>query len=61
MPRFDPAMPLVHPLPDWSTARPRPMVEVPGGHHAFDVLDDDDASRAAIRRVLDFLREHLAA
>jgi len=40
---------------------PVELVEVPDGHHAFDVLDDDDASRAAIRRVLDFLREHLAA
>jgi acetyl esterase/lipase len=40
---------------------PVELVEVPGGHHAFDVLDDDDASRSAIRRVLDFLREHLAA
>jgi acetyl esterase/lipase len=40
---------------------PVELVEVPDGHHAFDVLDDDDASRAAIRRVLDFLREHLTA
>jgi acetyl esterase/lipase len=40
---------------------PVELVEVPDGHHAFDVLDDTDASRAAIRRVLDFLREHLAA
>jgi acetyl esterase/lipase len=40
---------------------PVELVEVPDGHHAFDVLDDTDASRAAIRRVLDFLGEHLAA
>jgi dienelactone hydrolase len=39
---------------------PMELVVVPDGHHAFDVLDDDDASRAAIRRVLGFLSEHLA-
>jgi dienelactone hydrolase len=30
---------------------PVELVEVPDGHHAFDLLDDTDASRAAIRRV----------
>ena len=40
---------------------PVELVEVPDGHHAFDVLDDTDASRAAIRRVLGFLGERLAA
>jgi acetyl esterase/lipase len=41
---------------------PRPAVELvhhPDGHHAFDVADDTDASRQAIRRVLAFLRGHL--
>jgi hypothetical protein len=40
---------------------PVELVEVPDGHRAFDVLDDSDASRDAIRRVLGFLREHLTA
>jgi acetyl esterase/lipase len=35
------------------------LVHHPDGHHAFDVADDTDASRAAIRRVLGFLRSHL--
>jgi len=39
---------------------PVELVEVPDGHHAFDVLDDTDASRAAIGRVVAFLRERLA-
>jgi acetyl esterase/lipase len=29
--------------------------------HAFDVLDDSEASREVIRRILGFLRSHLAA
>jgi acetyl esterase/lipase len=40
---------------------PVELVDHPDGHHAFDVLDDTDASRAAIRRVLEFLRDHLTA
>jgi acetyl esterase/lipase len=40
---------------------PVELVQVPDGHHAFDLLDDSDASRAAIRRVLAFLGERLAA
>jgi acetyl esterase/lipase len=40
---------------------PVELVEVPDGHHAFDLLDDTDASRAAIGRVLAFLGERLAA
>ena len=40
---------------------PIELVDHPDGHHAFDVLDDTDASRDAIRRVLAFLREHLTA
>jgi acetyl esterase/lipase len=35
------------------------LVHHPDGHHAFDVADDTDASREAIRRVLAFLRGHL--
>ena len=74
MPRFDPATPLVHPLPGPERAEVRPgvvyaeaagvpveLVEVPDGHHAFDTVDDTDASRDAIRRVLSFLRRHLTA
>jgi acetyl esterase/lipase len=40
---------------------PIELVDHPDGHHAFDVLDDTDASRDAIRRVLSFLRQHLLA
>ena len=40
---------------------PIELVDHPDGHHAFDVLDDTDASRDAIRRILAFLREHLTA
>jgi dienelactone hydrolase len=35
------------------------LVQQPEGHHAFDVADDTDASRAAIGRVLAFLGGHL--
>jgi acetyl esterase/lipase len=42
-----------------SRGLPVELVEVSDGHHAFDLLDDTDASRAAIRRVLAFLRERL--
>jgi acetyl esterase/lipase len=31
------------------------------GQHAFDILDDDDRSRALIHCTLDFIREHLAS
>ena len=40
---------------------PVELVDHADGHHAFDVLDDTDASREAIARVLGFLRRHLAA
>ncbi len=33
----------------------------PTGPHAFDILEDSDASRAVIRRVVQFLRDHLRA
>ena len=35
------------------------LVHQPEGHHAFDVVDDSDASREVIERVLAFLRGHL--
>lgn len=31
----------------------------PEGRHAFDVLDDTNDSRDAIRQIVDFLGEHL--
>lgn len=34
---------------------------LPEAHHAFDVLDDTEASREQIRRTLEFLRTHLTA
>ena len=37
------------------------IAEHPTGPHAFDVLEDSDTSRAVIRRVIDFLRDHLLA
>ena len=40
---------------------PVDLVDLPAAHHAFDIVDDTDASRAAIRRVLGFLREHLGS
>jgi acetyl esterase/lipase len=39
---------------------PVELVDLPDAHHAFDVVDDTDASRDAIARVLGFLRGHLA-
>jgi acetyl esterase/lipase len=44
-----------------AAGRPVELVDHAEGHHAFDVLDDTDASRDAIARVVAFLREHLAA
>jgi acetyl esterase/lipase len=40
---------------------PVELVDLPDAHHAFDTVDDTDASRDAIRRILGFLRAHLAA
>ena len=37
------------------------LVQHPDGHHGFDVVDDSDASRAVIRRIVGFLRGHLVA
>jgi len=36
------------------------IVDVPDGRHSFDVLDDDDASRAAINRAADLVMDALA-
>ncbi|HUJ12362.1 MAG TPA: dienelactone hydrolase family protein [Thermoanaerobaculia bacterium] len=33
----------------------------PNGEHGFDLLNDDDRSRAIIRRTIDFIREHVSA
>ena len=43
-----------------AAGRPVELVDHADGHHAFDVLDDTDASRDAIARVLGFLRRRLA-
>ncbi|HLK89141.1 MAG TPA: alpha/beta hydrolase [Polyangia bacterium] len=40
---------------------PLSLLNVPGAQHSFDLFEDSDASRDAIRRVLAFLREHLKA
>jgi acetyl esterase/lipase len=39
---------------------PVELVDLPDAHHAFDTVDDTEPSRAAIRRVLGFLRRHVA-
>ena len=44
-----------------SRALPVETVEHQTGPHAFDVLEDSDASRAVIGRVVGFLRKHLLA
>jgi dienelactone hydrolase len=36
------------------------IVEVPDGHHSFDVVDHTDASRAAVNRVMDLVFAKLA-
>ena len=38
---------------------PVTVVNLPGGHHAFDAFDDNDASRAVVRQTLAFMQEHL--
>ena len=42
-----------------SRTLPVEIVGHPTGPHAFDVLEDSDASRAVIERVVGFLRQHL--
>jgi hypothetical protein len=39
--------------------RPLTLVNYPAGAHAFDLLDDSEASRRIIRQVLDFLKVQL--
>jgi hypothetical protein len=36
------------------------IIDVPRGHHSFDVLDDDDDSRAAIERAVTAVLRTLA-
>ena len=38
---------------------PWTVLNVPGGHHAFDVLDETEESRAAVRATVGFLKSHL--
>jgi hypothetical protein len=38
---------------------PLTLINQPGAPHSFDLFDDSDASRATIRRIIAFLREHL--
>jgi hypothetical protein len=35
------------------------IITHPGGHHGFDILDDDARSRVIIQRTLFFLKTHL--
>jgi dienelactone hydrolase len=35
------------------------IITHPGGHHGFDILDDDERSRTIIQRTLFFLKAHL--
>ena len=35
------------------------LLNHPEGRHGFDILDDDDRSKAIIRRTVEFLRDHL--
>jgi dienelactone hydrolase len=40
---------------------PLTVVNLPGGHHAFDAFDDNDASRAIVRQTLTFMKEQLSS
>ena len=37
------------------------VLNLPNAHHAFDLLDDDESSRDAVRTTLAFLKDNLAA
>ena len=39
---------------------PVTVMNVANGHHAFDLIDDDDQSRAAVRATLDWMAAHLS-
>jgi dienelactone hydrolase len=40
---------------------PVTVVNLPGGHHAFDAFDDNDASRSIVRQTLTFMKEQLSS
>ena len=42
-----------------STGAEITLVDHPTGHHAFDIMDDDDTSRAIIKQAVDFMRSRL--
>lgn len=42
-----------------ASSTPVERIDVPGGRHAFDFLDDSDESRAAVRQALDSVSGHL--
>ena len=44
-----------------ASVTPDVLIDVPNGRHAFDVLDDSDESRDAIKQALDAVTRHLAA
>jgi dienelactone hydrolase len=43
-----------------ATNVPMTFVNVPGAHHAFDIRDDNDTSRAVIARTLDFMKTRIS-
>jgi acetyl esterase/lipase len=40
--------------------QPVQLVNYPEGHHGFDVVDDNEATRGIMRQAFTFLREQLA-
>lgn len=44
-----------------ASASPLEFLEHPKGRHAFDLLDDDETSRAILRRTMSFIERHLRA
>jgi acetyl esterase/lipase len=42
-----------------STGNKITLVDYPTGHHGFDIIDDDDTSRAIIKQAVDFMSLHL--
>jgi dienelactone hydrolase len=43
-----------------ATNVPMTFLNMPGAHHAFDVRDDNDTSRAVIARTLDFMKTQIS-
>jgi hypothetical protein len=37
------------------------VINNPGGHHAFEMIDDDEATRDAIERTIDFVKRATSA